>query len=421
MLISLGIGTVVLSSIRDSANVARANEAFYAAEGALEQGLLANIQTGAGYNTVTPQDVDYYAINCPQNGQAGQNGQDNGSNDNFQGCNTVKANYKIQGQVPLDKKYSDGYGIPTPGTGTAGTNCDPLNPVVSGNFYYPPNNPGPNTSFPAQDHPCNWNRIKAGETVNIPLYVTTQDPASNCPVDPDNSAYKICNPADLGLNSLILKLRTPCGNGEEMCQPIGRYKLDTANGDPKVNFNDTVVDWQIVGKSLDGQSSYVMNPIRKYNESSCWDILGNLGRCEPINSEIYEALINTKNNVLAIDTSNNGEGGEDINNSAVQDFILNFLNNQSSWSIGSLLRPTSSKAIMKPILSFSVIHSLDELGTSAPVPFLEYQLISNVAPGILPTNVVQTIIAEGNSGSFKQVLEVKKGQEGGLLEFVIQQ
>ena len=42
VLVSLGVATVVLSSTRESANVNRATEAFYAAQGALEEGLLRN-------------------------------------------------------------------------------------------------------------------------------------------------------------------------------------------------------------------------------------------------------------------------------------------------------------------------------------------------------------------------------------------
>ena len=53
------------------------------------------------------------------------------------------------------------------------------------------------------------------------------------------------------------------------------------------------------------------------------------------------------------------------------------------------------------------------------MPYLEYQLLSNVS--VPPTDTVQTITSEGFSGTFKQVLQVKVPQDSGILEYVIQQ
>ncbi|MFO0780946.1 MAG: hypothetical protein U0519_03630 [Candidatus Gracilibacteria bacterium] len=66
-----------------------------------------------------------------------------------------------------------------------------------------------------------------------------------------------------------------------------------------------------------------------------------------------------------------------------------------------------------------VIHSLDELGGSK-IPYMGIVITDGtVTPP--PTDTTQTVKAEGYSGSFKQVLQVKNPQETGLLEYVIQQ
>lgn len=80
----------------------------------------------------------------------------------------------------------------------------------------------------------------------------------------------------------------------------------------------------------------------------------------------------------------------------------------------------SLQYITKPVLKLSVIHSLDEFGADK-IPYIEYQILTDASLPAAPTDTTQTIKAEGYSGTFKQVLEVKNPQETGLLEYVIQQ
>jgi len=140
VLVTLGVTTVVVASIRESANINRATEAYYAAQGALELGLLENQKHGAGY-TGNREPVKY---------------------------DRTDASYQIQGTVTESTKYPiDGtYGIPTPGTGAVGKDCDRLNPYVNGTFWYSDQKephyvraaPNDNTYIAfnnPQDHPCN--------------------------------------------------------------------------------------------------------------------------------------------------------------------------------------------------------------------------------------------------------------------------
>ncbi|MEZ4086920.1 MAG: hypothetical protein R3B71_01040 [Candidatus Gracilibacteria bacterium] len=382
-LFSLIVSNVVVTSIRQSANVNQANKAFFNTEGALEQGLLANSKEGAGYSS-------------------GETAADN-----------LDATFEIQGQVPVNTQYDtpssyDGmYGAPTPGSGNVAEDCDPDKPWISTPFNY--DNGGyiedPTTGYDAADHPCNWNKITVGEVVNIPLYVTGQ-----CSANPDS----ICDPADLGLDTIIVRLRTPCANGDEFCAPIDRFDLDTANGDPEVAGDDTIVDWQITGVPMGGGSTYVMGPDRQFD----LDFYLCNGHC-PWSSEIYESKLNLQKNqsfeTLTIAQSG-GENGEETKTKTVG-VIYNFLHDLSPWNVGGAAQRTS--AIHKPVLKLSVINSLQQ-SLSTVIPYLEYQILTDVQ-NYAPTDASQTIRAEGYSGDFKQILEVKQPQEGGILEYVIQQ
>jgi Tfp pilus assembly protein PilX len=420
VLFSLAVSNLVTASIRQSANVNRANEAFYAAEGALEAGLMANQSQGAGYSA--SQEVSYCTTGtCP--------------------TGTVM----IQGQVPSGKTISEMYVVPTPGSGTVGSNCDPLKAVTTGKFVYGKNkDTGEDLLADAIDNPCNWNKIKVGETVGIPLYVTTTDSASNCPEFPANSGTYICNPTDLGLTSLIIKVRTPCTDGNEYCDYLGRYSFDTMNGDEVFKCiagqrthlcGDTIVSWQISGANIKGDKTYTMVPNDWFN-NNINDARKNKRKI--VNSEIYESLINDArtNNVIAsgitdwtcgsfcvlyADSTGNRKGKDLSKNddpSTNQYSILDFLKNTGSYATE---RSTDDDKINMPVLKMSVVHSLTS-SENTNIPYLEYQIVSDMGTGtIAPAASAQTITAEGLSGEFKQVLEVKLPQQTGLLEYVIQQ
>lgn len=384
VLVSIGVTTVVISSIRESANVTGANKAYYAAEGALEKGLLVNQDKGAGYS-------------------GGDKLKD------------FPATYTISGQVNPDNAYSIGkYGIPTPGTGTAGNNCDALNPDIKLDFNYDPvtgKYSYVSGTDPAIDNPCNWNKIKVGESVSIPLYVTKIV----------GGTEGISNPKNLGLTSLKIRVRTACKNGKEFCAPSDRYKLyfDTSTPSTIAKTNDTVMSWQISAENIGGNKTYTFSPNQQHS-TSCTDDGGYKGRCEPSpNSEIYESQINYLMSTDA--TVLSATSGEDlgIDNTNTLEYISDFLNDTTDYLIGESLRPTASDAINKPILKLSVIHSLQDSPTTT-IPYLEYQILADASTEA-PTDTSQTITAQGFSGTFKQVLEVKNPQESGLLEYVIQQ
>lgn len=416
LLISLGLVSVivffgllvtniVVTSIRQSANVNRANEAYFAAEGALEQGLMANRKQGAGYSAAA------------------------------QTATGLNAEFTIQGQVPPNVQYEnpsdfDGmYGAPTPGTGTVGADCDILEAWTSKRFDYDSQTDSysvASAGYDPADHPCNWNKMGVGDVVSIPLYVN--DPINCTFTDQDG----ICNPVDLQMTDLRLRVRTPCGDGEEMCSATTRYTLDDTFGDPELactptkvdGCGDTIVSWSISGTNITGNTAYEFRPLAVPEYFYGYPT----NKRMEFNPEIYEYLINNARipnlgtytlNCDQFCVLNENRGGKDLNLPVEQTpgSILQFLTNAS----GSTFDRTGDDRLHKPVLKLAVINSLLDQNTGNPIPYLEYQLISNINAAYTPTDTSQTITAEGYSGEFKQILEVKQPQEGGLLEYVIQQ
>jgi hypothetical protein len=382
----IGVSNLVISSIRESANVNQANQAYYAAEGGMEMGLLENKSKDAGYDA-TLADVDY-------NGTGGKPGEPG----------VLLSKVTIQGKVPESSQIGGEYVMPRPGTGTAGTGCDVLNPPVD------------------IDDACNWNKIKVGETVGIPLYTTNADGSIN-------------NPADIDLQTLKVKLRTPCKDGSNTCSGSVRYLLNAFEGDSKTVCNtdasagvvrnyycgDTIASWQIIGTNKKGDLTYNMEQWPDYDSLL-------LQNRTLDNTELYAWIINDAKNPGGL---NSGLTSFNCGNFCILDQnrvgiipssgiygpILDFLNNSSS---GYFPR-AGLDVINKPIMKLSIIHALNEF-PSGTVPYLEYQFTSDVsALGSSPADLTQTITSEGFSGPFKQVLEVKLPQETGLLEYVIQQ
>lgn len=395
VLFAMAVSNLVVSSIRQAANVNRANEAFYAAEGALESGLMENQNVGAAGYTAT-KSVTY----CEPGGVC------------------PSASVRVQGQVPTSSKIDNQYIMPTPGGGTVGKDCDPLKAVTSGIFTYTYHSTGEtpvSAEANAIDHPCNWNKIKVGQTIGVPLYMTSATDVGTCTEDTSGEGgIYICNPTDLGLTTLKIKVRTPCENGDEMCPASLRFDLDTERGDEKFNHDDPIVAWQIVGASEDGKESYTLVP----NVEGDWD--EDLDAWDTITaSVIYESKINLFGNggaptfLVLLQTRLGIEKDTSPYNETIGS-IINFLKNVSPWG---------DRIIMKPVLKLSVIHSLESIVGGDKIPFLEYQVVTEISNtyNLLPADTAQTVTAEALSGTFKQVLEVKLPQETGLLEYVLQQ
>jgi hypothetical protein len=292
--------------------------------------------------------------------------------------------------------------------------------------------------FGAIEHPCHWNKIRVGDTVAIPLYTT--DVSTGGATAPDTETIK--NPVDIDLTKLKIKIRTACRTGNEMCLDLERYTLDGTIGDPYSLCQpggslcgDVIVSWQINGTNVAGDKIYTMVAAVPKADTAKTGLVRTIN-----NTEIYESLINDAAQsrltsvipgwacngtsdlycVLYADTTSVAgikyRQGKDLLTGYVES-IMDFLRNEGTYANRSTL-----DKINKPVLKLTVVHSLSESPTTS-IPYLEYQVTSNVGTntGFDPADSAQTIRAEGQSGPFKQVLEVKMPQETGLLEYVIQQ
>jgi hypothetical protein len=317
------------------------------------------------------------------------------------------------------------YSIPSAGTGDAGKNCDPLNPPVTTApqlpWWYLPSADtfGTTSTKPSEaiaiadvkDHPCNWGKIKVGQTIAVPLYYIGSD-------------GKPANLLGLG-SSFQLRVRTPCANSAwQYCNPLngtsdGRYQLDwfpaDGHGDKKYNYNDPVVSWQIMGSDKTKSDTYALGPFVK--------IVGGY-------IDLQSTLISEKSIALALVNStyparvlHKLSKGTDLKGCTgpIIDFLGNVGTNLTGCATSVWALP--NQEIVKPVFKFTVIHALnDKANPQNTVPYLEYQvLMSNTVSSAQPTNAYQTITGESVSGSYKQVLEVKMPQESGILEYVIQQ
>lgn len=384
VLFGILISSLVVSSIRESANINRANEAYYAAEGGLEKGLLENQLHGAGYSSTPP--TFYYQQN-PSNPSA-----------------TIKTVYTIQGQVPADSAYgsdsdySGMYGVPTPGTGNVAPDCDPLKAVTTGLVSY--DGVDYATADPA-DHPCNWNKIRVGETVTIPLYYT----------DSNGQEVNLFNAANAANAQFFLRIRTACEDNEVMCSEADRMKLDDSTaGDASVDYNDAIVNWQIIGQDTNSGQTVTLEPfiliISMFNQPL---------QFSGSTTIVFESKLNNtffKHEML----QKTSKGSEKIK--SCDGSIINFLTSGGATSCSSGLNWNYN--LLHPVLKFTVINTLEDFNHNT-IPFLEYQVIAGFPGNVTPANTSQIIRAEGFSGSFKQILEVQQQQQGGLLEFVVQQ
>ncbi len=434
-----------VDSIRLSSAANNSSVASYAAEGAMETGAEKNLEQGVGYNTTGKSTILFggdpecmakattalcstccqcnYGTTCPN--------QHPYDSINLQKCTTacnnankpssnVKSTFTIQGTVPQNRKYTSSgsssfynmYGVPTPGTGNAGNNCDSLNAYFDKtfNFTYKDQGGNPTTliNVDAAENPCNWNKIKVGGSVAIPLYIT--------------SGGVIKNPVDLGLTDLRIRVRTPCKYGNEMCPENLRYQLADDVGDDNFKCDsdtptrcgDTIMAWNISGSNKGGDKTYNLGPNTEYKASYYYR--------DVKNSEIYERLINNQTSpfncgtfcMLGITSSINSFG---IDTDGQKGKIYDFL-----WNSAIPFVRIGDDVINKPVLKLSVVHSLqDKDNAQNALPYLEYQVLSNVGNSFQPANAYQTITGESISGSFKQIMELKVPQENSILDYVIQQ
>ncbi len=399
-LFSIGVTNLVIDSIRQGANVRRGTEAYYAAEAGIEQGLMVN-------QILRSEDR---AVGASKEGSTATRDKDD-----FLG---YEAGFKIIGTAEDDavSQINGKYIVPFPWTGDVpwtgdGSKveggCDPENPPQTINagtsseqfIYYDGTK---DVEYDAIDHPCNWGMIKTGQKVTIPLY-----------------------DADGNYTDFIVKLRTPCPNGEQFCAKTDRVELNCYDkgemrcvGTEVHNKlrGEVSVLWQIDGQESQELVSLIpydyINTVYKYYDITEGD------------SQLFEAIINAqlKTNYEVLDSTSNTDGKKSTGlneTDTIDAFIRNYAKPTLKLSVVGDL--TGCNDVCAP--DDALVDGQGDPLSSPPklpnIPYLEYQVV--FGESTQPSNIENIIRADGTSGPFSHSLEVKVPHDTSSLEYVIQQ
>src|SRR3989339_57905 len=315
-------------------------------------------------------------------------------------------------KVSTNKGDGDYFYVPNPGEGNAWGDCKSYE-----------------NDDKEMDHPCSWNKIYVGETVNIPLWFYGMDTGTTY-----GTADGIIDPAEDypvsggdKLENFYLRMRTPCVDGGEdaTCE---RYEFygdnDIYNTSIESNINKTIVNWEIIGQNLvdesqiyNLQANLAYNGYRTNSYVDCVysEIFQELIDLSNYTTPEYCFLLNNANLSLKNIVLSTFHSGHLNNNSVLNDTISNYLLNLSTWS---------SNNLHKPVLKLQVIDELrlqeNQQDTSLlkdqAIPYLEYQVMTNRPIG----NARRIIEATATFGNVQEKIVWDEAQEGAMGGFGLQ-
>ena len=293
------------------------------------------------------------------------------------------------------------YTIPAAGSGNAGGDyCSTSDPAVTDGevdlkltelgVNADPGNPVVTLGDDPFEWPCHWNKLYEGQTVSIPLYV--------------DELGEIWNPEKLGLNEFELRIRAACdpdvtsGDNEiyknEICNTEGaeRYELE---GPPLT----IMVLWEIVAEEIDSSNNPTSRSIVLSPHVDVIPIFDSNIKIMNINNYQTFSLSGTSKT-----TDNDGCRLKIISDHLNENYI-----------------PCSHLDINKPVLNFTLIHTLVDI--DGEIPYLEYQFRTPVIepnPSIASNEKLirtEVMLDGGYSETIEKSIDLTKPVTG----FVIQQ
>ncbi|MBN1494117.1 hypothetical protein JW911_00055 [Candidatus Peregrinibacteria bacterium] len=298
----------------------------------------------------------------------------------------------VFGQPETDKEHLiDGkYYVPSVGTGDAGGDyCSSANPVYDSNTLKAALaglDLATNLLSDPADWPCNWGKLKEGQSTEIPLYSYDEN-------------GKIHNPGNINFE---LRVRAACNPSSmtdredaytgQICGKSERYVL---GGEDEIPGETVIVLWEISGKEgdEDGKDIYLSG----------------------YNAGISNPSINSYFNVRAINNYNISCSPNTLcQTSKVKDQDGNYF-----YSV-SYYMPT----LYKPTLRLMVIHTLREEITGSKVPYVEYQFRTDAPPTGTPPIANSSKIVKIEvmvDGGYSQTLERTIALPKPITGFVIEQ
>ena len=318
MTVIMVIATTTIQDTRNKiqifGNLEATSQARLAAESAAELGIVA-LKEADGYTAESEEEAFCLEYNTSSHCQS-------------------EAVYTIYPYATENDEDGNGYYIPIPNTGNAGTSedCSILNEHVT------------------IDHACNWNKLTTGNSVTIPMYY-------------DDGTGTLSYPGSLGLTGWYLKLRTPCENGSlsDDCDGGDRYEF-LSDSDDATTDDPLIAYWQLDYELSDGTISSLFPNQETLYVDPIYYRYGD-------NNEIDEYT---------------------INQGLSSDFIA--LEADTSTNNGDPYDTTTESTIVDLYLTITIIGSLvDDAGSA--IPYLEWQVEWNATtPIIAPTSM---IVGEG--------------------------
>lgn len=350
LVFTIGIATTVMTAIQNTSNSKKSLQAEYAAQSGLEMAKfeIADLATAAGDGV----DWGYLSVDlvCDTEGQCGVS-ETGGLYGDVDGDQSIYVGYEV---VTLDEEDDTEYpgglrSIPVLGTGDAGSDCGSYKHSLG--------------DLSSSDHPCNWNKIYYGKSVDIPLYVVI--------------GGEVNDPLALGLNSFELQVRSSCvGESSEDCE---RYAVDISDFD--VVGGRTLLSWQITAECDDGVCGITQIP----------------GVLDGVLQEEFFSPSSAK-----VDSSKNGE---DVFNGD-QGAIIDFLYNAGAWA-GS----GNTEAV------FKLSYIQQALSDGDTIPYLEYQFLYGDDVSLAS---VFRVNVDGYAQGFEYSLNGVQGINSALFDFAVQ-
>lgn len=311
-------------------------QAQLAAQSAAELAIVSMKNFNAGYNVdLTEKSFCLYADGTLNTAEDGD-------------CATW-GNYTVYSSAMENTSDPSGYFYtPMPGTGTAGASddCSILNDHEEVN------------------HPCNWNKLRYGESVTIPLYT-------------DDGSGGILTAADFfSFNGWQLKVRTPCADTEGQPTEYECNTRFTMNEDDSTGTfdsgGDSVIFWQLIGKSDtdgDGVGETLVSVLP--NDEDFPGSFGSIIRDNDLNTEIYESL---------------------INDASWDDYVVLEATETSSAPFDEIYNKCVNPNLTELSLQLNIVTPLiNDMGD--PIPYLEWQMASDASDPFGDTKAV--VIGEG--------------------------
>lgn len=311
----------------------------------------------------------------------------------------------LVGQCPGVLFSSQCYITPIPGSGDAGERCDLYDPKAQNAVdaivdhmgqSYPPGTT--NIDGIAQiDYSCNWNKLAYGSSstdrITIPLYYDISEPGDLEPT--------IINPfhedtaTQYKATEFAVRVRPPClpcgtenwqrdceeGEDETICNADPnageRYVLNTLDG------NDIVVQWQISGICDGDACSYIQYVDYEPNSDEIDEDFSSVISEERVNNSLQGLPENTSLYVFGF-----RYGGEGLSTTTYQKELIG--DPLGLYPSLPKILDTMEKPVLTLFLSEKLISEDNE-----NVPYLEYQVLSNMPIGSPKIKAATTINIDG--------------------------